>query len=102
MNCSVHILRSPWIGEREEEILQYDYPVFVICPEPGFKKIPTENNSDLFWYYLNPKSFGNDSVLEIYENRSHQLGKEWEIPGLKVGKNENYGKVISFFSDEIL
>ena len=94
VECSVHIKGSPCIGEREEEIDQYDYPVFVICPEPDFKNIQIENNSELFWYYLNPKSFDNKSVVEVYENRSYQLGKEWEIPGLKIGKNEDFGENI--------
>ena len=85
-------LRSPCIGEREEEIDQHDYPVFVICPEPGFKNM--ENKNNLSWYYLNQKLFENKSVLEIYENRTHQLGKEWEIPGLKVGKNEDFDENI--------
>ena len=37
------------LGEREEIINEYDYPIFVICPEPGFKTSLFENNGYGFY-----------------------------------------------------
>ena len=75
------------LGEREEEIVQYEYPIFIICPDPGFKISKLGNDEKPFWYYLNPKMFKNESIQDVYKNTSFNFGEDWVLPGLQIGAN---------------
>ena len=76
------------LGEREEIVNEYEYPIFVICPEPGFKTSLFENNGYGF-YPGHLKLFENNSVQDVYNHGSYKFGEDWQIPGLKIGENEN-------------
>ena len=81
------------LGKSEEKIKEYDYPIFIVCPRPGFRSTKILNES-IFWYYLYGNSFQNHSVTSVHRNKSFQFGEDWDIPGLELGKNGISGEII--------
>ena len=75
------------LGKSEEKIEEYEYPIFIVCPRPGFRSTKLEDEGIFSWYYLNENSFSNHSVTTVHRNTSVQFGEDWEIPGLEIGKN---------------
>ena len=73
-----------------------DYPIFVFCPEPGFKpsffekmKWNTQPGIEkLVWKYpMYRKVFQNvSSVPDLYDNMSFALGVDWEIVLIPVSQ----------------
>ena len=72
---------------------QIDFPVFIICPEPGFKQSFFEKSSeerirnlagvkDYVWKYAKYRNVlleNATSIPDLYMEMSYKLGVDWSI-----------------------
>ena len=83
---------STTIGERNEMVDQIDYPVFIICPEPGFKQSFFEKSEerirnlagvkDYVWKYTKNRQIlleNASSIPDLYMEMSYKLGVDWKV-----------------------
>ena len=68
------------LGEREIKVDQYDHPIFIICPDPGFNNSffsEINDTSANFWWYKYKKY---ENMVDLYKNMSYiGLGEQWDI-----------------------
>ena len=78
------------IAQMQEEITEPVSPIFVICPDPPFKKsyfseIGMNNTGAERYFWVLPihehQIFGNNSpeASNTFKNMSYKLGTDWQI-----------------------
>lgn len=91
------------MGERNEMVDEIDYPVFIICPQPGFKqsfyKDPANNINksipvgyrNVVWKYKMYRNVLLKDVTDIptfYKKMSYVLGVDWKMTIMDDSINE--------------
>ena len=80
---------------------QMDYPVFIVCPKPGFKKSFFENSEpkirnimrvkDNVWKWVKYRNILLENVTSIsnlYDEMSYELGVHWRLSILDDSVND--------------
>ena len=76
------------MAESIKQAEELKYPIFVFCPEPGFKpsflkkmKWNLPGTEKFIWKYQGYYTLLQNvsSIPDVYENMSYKLGKDWII-----------------------
>ena len=70
------------LGQREVTVDQYDHPIFIICPDPGFNNtfLSEINKSSANFWRAKYKEYENLNMVDLYKNMSYMvLGEQFII-----------------------